>query len=679
MAASPLRVNPTPNEGPSDPSIRRITALCDMHGLHHGTSADLPAFMQAITANKHLAMDFWTAVANISDQAAAGSSLPAINGHILELTVNAITGRSVAEMVAAGSDQRRLVGDLGGLLAGEDISSPANAPSTLPPPPDEPESEPTDIDVEKLRADFEDLRAAFESRFGAARFGTPMTRSAPPPQPQPRAPISAPVPAPEELPPGIIRAEVRATPPAVLPPAPARDIAYEPAHNLPQPVHHESEAFDDSPLATDFELPAELLPYAATPASRTRQQPPPDDLPPEFLYKYASPPARPLQPPAPPTSAAPKIEPPQPSPPHPHPQSFAAALAAMPLSPPISEPPNPVVLPVSRNAQQITPPTPQPYALINPHLQQDALPITPPALPVLPPEPAPVSIAPLPLLPVKRRFPIVPVLATLLFLALYAVAYFAWRAGKLDLRELSALIPAHARENSSSFTPEQPAPESATTPGGNPLPSSSAATATPWPTLPRPQSPNLQPSNLQPTSLQSTSLRPAVPAKPEPAIDRGLNTPAVLPRHFTIVNEADTTPPPTPVTVAGMGRAGNAPLAAMGNLSTAAAPIVRVAPPPPPTQPLLVSSGVMAGQKISGRNPDYPAWARAAHVSGDVVLSAVISKTGAVKNLTVVSGPMGLRENALGAVRMWRYRPYLLNGEPIDVGTNITVKFTITY
>jgi TonB family protein len=668
MAASPLRVNPTPNEGPSDPSIRRITALCDMHGLHHGTSADLPAFMQAIAANKHLAMDFWTAVANISDQAAAGSSLPAINGHILELTVNAITGRTVAEMVAAGSDQRRLVGDLGGLLAGEDISSPANAPSTLPPPPPEPEPEPelepTNIDVEKLRADFEDLRAAFESRFGAARFGTPMTRSAPPPQQQPRAPISSPVPAPEELTPRIIRAEVRATPPAVLPPAPARDIAYEPAHDLPQPVHHESEAFDDSPLATDFELPAELLPYAATPASHARQQPEPDDLPPEFLYKYASPPARPLQPPAP-VPAAPKIEPPQSSPPHPHPQTFAAALAAMPFSPPLSEPPNPVVLPISRNAQQITPPTPQQYALINPHLQQDALPITPPVRPVLQPELAPVSLAPLPLLPVKRRFPIVPVLATLLFLAICIAAYFAWRADKLDLSDLSAMIPAHARENSSRFTPEQP--ESAT-PGGNPLPS------TPGPTLPRPQS-----SSLQPTGLQSTSLRPAAPARPEPAIDRGLNTPAVLPRHFTIVNEADTTPPPTPITVAGMGRSTSAPAATIGNLPTGPAPIVRVAPPPPPAQPLVISSGIMAGQKISGRNPDYPAWARAAHVSGDVVLNAVISKTGAVKDLSIISGPMGLRENALEAVRMWRYRPYLLNGEPIDVGTNITVKFTITY
>ena len=88
-------------------------------------------------------MDFWTLVAGITDQAAPGSSLPAINGRILELTVNAITGRTVAEMVASGSDQRRLVGDLGGLLAGEDISSPASAPSTLPPPPDEPEPSPS--------------------------------------------------------------------------------------------------------------------------------------------------------------------------------------------------------------------------------------------------------------------------------------------------------------------------------------------------------------------------------------------------------------------------------------------------------------------------------------------------------------------------------------------------------
>ncbi len=81
------------------------------------------------------------------------------------------------------------------------------------------------------------------------------------------------------------------------------------------------------------------------------------------------------------------------------------------------------------------------------------------------------------------------------------------------------------------------------------------------------------------------------------------------------------------------------------------------------------------GLKISGANPVYPPIARAAHVSGAVVLHAIISKTGQISNLTVVSGPEMLRASAVDAVQNWRYKPYLLNGEPTEVDTQITVNF----
>jgi protein TonB len=71
----------------------------------------------------------------------------------------------------------------------------------------------------------------------------------------------------------------------------------------------------------------------------------------------------------------------------------------------------------------------------------------------------------------------------------------------------------------------------------------------------------------------------------------------------------------------------------------------------------------------------YPPIARAAHVSGAVVLHAIISKTGTVQNLQVISGPEMLRASALDAVRNWRYKPYLLNGDPTEVETTITVNF----
>ena len=104
-------------------------------------------------------------------------------------------------------------------------------------------------------------------------------------------------------------------------------------------------------------------------------------------------------------------------------------------------------------------------------------------------------------------------------------------------------------------------------------------------------------------------------------------------------------------------------------------------PPPPATVaqngPVKVANAVMAGSKIGGKNPTYPAHARKAHVEGTVVLHAVISKTGDIKSLQITSGPEALRESAMEAVRTWRYRPFLLNGEPTEVETTIQVNYNM--
>jgi protein TonB len=83
----------------------------------------------------------------------------------------------------------------------------------------------------------------------------------------------------------------------------------------------------------------------------------------------------------------------------------------------------------------------------------------------------------------------------------------------------------------------------------------------------------------------------------------------------------------------------------------------------------------MAGQNLTKVAPVYPAEARAAHVSGMVVLHAIIGRDGTIENLTVISGPEMLRASALDAVRQWTYKPYLLNGEPTEVDTTITVNY----
>ena len=101
------------------------------------------------------------------------------------------------------------------------------------------------------------------------------------------------------------------------------------------------------------------------------------------------------------------------------------------------------------------------------------------------------------------------------------------------------------------------------------------------------------------------------------------------------------------------------------------------APPPSATRRIQVSGGVSQGFLIQKVRPTYPAPAIAARVQGPVGLNALISRGGTIENLRLVSGHPLLAQAAIEAVRQWRYRPYLLNGEPVEVETQITVNFTL--
>lgn len=89
------------------------------------------------------------------------------------------------------------------------------------------------------------------------------------------------------------------------------------------------------------------------------------------------------------------------------------------------------------------------------------------------------------------------------------------------------------------------------------------------------------------------------------------------------------------------------------------------------------TSVVMEGNLIHRVEPQYPAIARQIHLEGAVVLKAMISKEGNIEQLEVASGPGLLAVAAKEAVRQWKYRPYFLNGQPIEVETQITVNFVI--
>jgi protein TonB len=93
--------------------------------------------------------------------------------------------------------------------------------------------------------------------------------------------------------------------------------------------------------------------------------------------------------------------------------------------------------------------------------------------------------------------------------------------------------------------------------------------------------------------------------------------------------------------------------------------------------PVSVSSRAEEVLLIRKTMPVYPPIAIAAHTEGTVTLAATISKAGTIENLRVVGGPPLLQRAALDAVSTWRYRPYLLDGQPVEVETTVNVVFTL--
>jgi periplasmic protein TonB len=111
----------------------------------------------------------------------------------------------------------------------------------------------------------------------------------------------------------------------------------------------------------------------------------------------------------------------------------------------------------------------------------------------------------------------------------------------------------------------------------------------------------------------------------------------------------------------------------IGSIETGRATVAN----PAAAKKLSISSGVMAGNLLDKTLPQYPAIARAARIQGTVVLQAAISRSGLIQNLRVISGPPMLQQAAVTAVRSWRYKRYLLNGEPVEVETTINVVFSL--
>jgi protein TonB len=122
------------------------------------------------------------------------------------------------------------------------------------------------------------------------------------------------------------------------------------------------------------------------------------------------------------------------------------------------------------------------------------------------------------------------------------------------------------------------------------------------------------------------------------------------------------------------GMAGGSVGGVLGSIVSAAPTAVPKAATP---KRITVSQGVTTGLLIRKVQPAYPPLAKQARISGAVVLQAVIGKDGTIQNLRAVSGHPMLIQSAIDAVRQWKYKPYFLNGEPVEVDTQVTVNFTL--
>ncbi len=152
-----------------------------------------------------------------------------------------------------------------------------------------------------------------------------------------------------------------------------------------------------------------------------------------------------------------------------------------------------------------------------------------------------------------------------------------------------------------------------------------------------------------------------------------LRTPSKIPKNIQKIVEDEAPAPNTGVTGGVVGGVpGGSVGGVLGGIVGSSAP-----PPPPVARPerIRVSSGVAEGQLSHRVEPTYPQMARIAHIQGDVVLQATISKGGNIENLHAISGHPILQQAAMEAVKQWKYRPYLLNQEPVEIETTITVKF----
>ena len=259
-----------------------------------------------------------------------------------------------------------------------------------------------------------------------------------------------------------------------------------------------------------------------------------------------------------------------------------------------------------------------------------------------------------------------PLIAIAVLLVAAAGAYWGWSQTKS--RPAAATMPMTAPQGT-NFPPtfDDPATTASQTPASAPKdapPAVPAQTATP-------ESANrfvhsaapVAPDSVTPTRVPTPVPTPVHTATPTHSAPLQVKTQLQRVQNSTAARQDVAPEAPT---IAGLGSAANA-------LSAIAAPTKALPTVAPESH--RISQGVSDGLLIKRVQPTYPAQALQMHIEGTVVLQATIARDGTIKNVKALSGPPILARAASDAVRQWKYRPYTLNGQPVEIDTQVSVAF----
>jgi len=198
---------------------------------------------------------------------------------------------------------------------------------------------------------------------------------------------------------------------------------------------------------------------------------------------------------------------------------------------------------------------------------------------------------------------------------------------------------------------------------------------------------------LPKTQLMTFLVAPPPPPPPPPppaaaqikvvkmvseVINGQLRAPTKIPEKVQMIREEEAPPDLGAGGVPGGVPGGIPGGAAGGVMGSVLSSVNTAAPKIAVPQRVRVSQGVSTGLLIRKVQPNYPPLAKQARIQGQVVLQAEISKDGTIQNLQLISGHPMLAPAAIEAVKQWRYKPYLLNGEPVAVETQVVVNFSLS-